>query len=239
MIRGFEGVLLDLYGTLVTAGSRAGRAPHLRAMANTLGADVSRFEHDWTQSLPDRVFGRLGPLEATVATIAGRQGLRPSRAQVHRAVEIRLAFSKATLEACAPVLPALESMRSAGVRFAVVTDCSEETARLWSSSPLGRRIEVAVFSCVEGVCKPDPRMYRRALDQLGLPAARCAYVGDGGSRELTGAEALGLTAFQYRFPGDLGQPDTRFDPDTEWRGPSLPDLAGLLAATRRGAEGSR
>jgi putative hydrolase of the HAD superfamily len=125
--------------------------------------------------------------------------------------------------------PGLDALIRAGRPLAVVSDCSVETPRLWSSTQLGQRIQATVFSCVEGIYKPDPRMYGRGLQLLGLPAERCAFVGDGGSRELTGAAAVGLRAFQYRFPGDEGLPDARYDPDTEWRGPILQDLRDLLS----------
>jgi putative hydrolase of the HAD superfamily len=174
------------------------------------------------------MLGRLGSLEETIAGIAERQGIHADPNQVRRATEIRLAFSKATLDSCGPVLPGLDALTEAGLPLAIVSDCSVETARLWSSTLLGQRIQATVFSCVEGIYKPDPRMYHRGLQQLGLPAGRCVFVGDGGSRELTGATAVGLRAFQYRFPGDEGLPDARYDPETEWRGPLLKDLRDLL-----------
>lgn len=228
----FEGVLLDLFGTLVPAGPRQSRATHLHEMAGMLGADPAAFEEAWVESLEERVRGQLGPLEESIAEIARRLGVVPSPDRLRSATQLRLAFSRTSLDSCEPVLPALDALLEAGVRLAVVSDCSEEPVRLWPSTPLGRRIPVTVFSCVEGTCKPDPRMYRRALQQLDLPASRCAYVGDGGSRELTGARAMGLTAHQYRFPGDEGLPDARYDPDTEWDGPVVRDLRDLLTASR-------
>jgi len=228
----FEGVLLDLFGTLVPAGPRVSRAPHLYEMARTLGADPRRFERDWAQSFAERVLGQFGTLEETVVSIAARQRVTPSADAVRRATEVRLAFSKSTLESCGPVLPGLDALVKAGLGLAVVSDCSEEPPRLWSSTPLGSRIHATVFSCEEGFCKPDPRMYQLALRKLGLPASRCAFVGDGGSRELTGATAVGLSAYLYRFPGDDGRPDVRYDPDTGWTGPALRNLADLLHPAR-------
>jgi putative hydrolase of the HAD superfamily len=225
---GFRGVLIDLYGTLVPAGARGSRAPHLFEMARVLGADPIRFEDDWAHSMDARVRGQLGTLEETIVGIARRQGVSPTPDPLRRAVDIRLDFCRATLESCGPVLPGLDALLESGLRLAIVSDCSEETARLWASTRLGQRLRATVFSCLEGFCKPDPRVYRLALERVELPAGQCAYVGDGGSRELTGATALGLRAYQYRFPGDAGLPDARFDPDTTWRGPELGDLRDLL-----------
>jgi putative hydrolase of the HAD superfamily len=85
---------------------------------------------------------------------------------------------------------------------------------------------------VEGFCKPDPRMYKLALERLRLPADRCAFVGDGGSRELSGAESVGLAAFLYRFPEEPTGLEARYDPDTEWKGRALNDLSDLLTENR-------
>ena len=224
----FAGVLLDLYGTLVPAAPHVECAPHLHEMAGILGADPVVFERDWSGSFGDRVSGRLGSLEETIRRIAGRQGADPSREAVSQALDVRLAFSSIQLESCLPVLPGLDALRAAGVRLAVVSDCSEEAALLWRACPLAARIEATVFSCQHGFCKPDRRMYLRALERLGLRPEQCAFVGDGGSRELTGAEAVGIIAFRYRFPEESSGPDLRYDPDTEWRGVTLQDLGELL-----------
>lgn len=228
----FTGVLLDLYGTLVPAGPRQSRGPHLHEMARILDIDPVIFEKDWNGSFGERVSGRLGSLEETIRRIANRQGADPSPTAVLRALDVRLAFSRAQLDSCTPVLPSLDLLRRAGARLAVVSDCSEEPVLLWPTCELSARIEATVFSCREGFCKPDPRMYRRALDRLGLRPDQCAFVGDGGSRELTGAEEVGLTAFLYRFPDDPVGVDPRYDPDTQWRGVTLQDLGELLRLNR-------
>ncbi len=206
-------------------------------MARILEVDPVVFESDWAETFGQRVSGQLGSLEETIRRISGRQGIEPSSERVRRALETRLAFTKAHLESCGPVLPQLDALRTAGVRLAIVSDTSEETPRLWPSIALGSRFEAAVFSCEEGICKPDPRMYYLALQRLGLPAERCAFVGDGGSHELTGATAVGLAAFLYRFPGETASPDSRYFPDTAWKGAPLPDLRDLLVERPVGLSG--
>lgn len=225
-------MLLDLFGTLVPAVPRVDRVSHLHRMAQILGADPVTFEREWSTSFRERVAGRLGPLHETIRQIAERQGVRPTEDAVRIAMTMRLDFTRSQLDACGPVLPALDALRAAGVRLAVVSDASEEAPLLWPSCALGRRIVATVFSCQEGFCKPDPRMYFRALTKLELRAEQCAYVGDGGSRELTGAEAVGLTAYLFRFPEDYSGGDVRYDPDTEWKGTTLHDLGELLTIIR-------
>jgi putative hydrolase of the HAD superfamily len=227
-----DGVLIDLFGTLVPAGSPAARAPHLHEMAHRLGVDPATFARDWADCIAERCRGEFGSLEETVRRVSERQGARPNVEQVQQATEIRLAFARHTLESCGPVLPELDGLRSAGVRLAVVSDTTAETPRVWAASPLGPRFEATVFSCEEGFCKPDPRMFRLALQRLDLAPERCAFVGDGGSRELTGATSVGLSAYLYNFPGGSPDVEARFEPDTEWTRPPLPDLRNLLDAPR-------
>lgn len=62
-------------------------------------------------------------------------------------------------------------------------------------------VDAAVFSCVEGVKKPDSRIYRLACSRLAVEPQECLYVGDGASDELPGATAFGMWAVQLR-PGD-------------------------------------
>ena len=225
--RRFEGILIDLWGTLLPFGDEDTRGQSLEEMARVLNVDPATFVRDWTDSIAERCVRSHGSLEQTIERLAISQGIRPSPDAVSRALEIRMEFSRALHDRVGPSLAALDALRAAGFRLAVVSDSTEETVRLWSQSTLAPRFDATVFSFVEDTCKPDARMYRAALKRLGLRPERCAYVGDGGSRELTGAEAVGLSAFKYRFPD--GQQDApRWDEDTNWSGTRLADLRELL-----------
>lgn len=234
--RHFGGILLDLWGTLLPFTDEAARKQNLSEMALILGVDPTRFTTLWIDSIGERCLGSLGSLEATVERFAVELGGRPSSDAIRQAVRRRMEFSKTMHDIVDPILPSLDALQRAGFRLAIVSDSTEETVRLWTETRLFPRFELAVFSFVEGTCKPDPRMYSRALDGLGLAPTACAYVGDGGSRELTGAESVGLAAFQYRFP-DQNRNAPRFDEDVNWKGTQLRDLRELLPfAPRQRAE---
>ena len=66
----------------------------------------------------------------------------------------------------------------------------------------------------------------RACQELGVPPERCLYVGDGGSRELTGAIEAGMTAVRLNAP-DLAD-HLVFDQDAAFTGPCVGSLSGLL-----------
>ncbi len=223
----YAAVLFDLFGTLVATGDKASRERSLGEMGRALRVDPGAFTQRWLDLFDARVLGNLGSLEETIERVAKELGGAPTASEVQRAARIRLDFSRRLLESDRTVLSALDELRDAGLRLALVSDTSEETVRLWPASPLATRLEVAVFSCLERVRKPAPRIYRVALDRLGLPPSECAFVGDGGSHELTGATRAGLTAYLYRYPGERQDAAYRVDAEIEWRGPELRDLREL------------
>jgi putative hydrolase of the HAD superfamily len=51
---------------------------------------------------------------------------------------------------------------------------------------------VVVDSVRAGCSKPDPRIFRRALDELGVGAGDAIFVGDSAARDMAGARALGM-----------------------------------------------
>jgi putative hydrolase of the HAD superfamily len=81
-----------------------------------------------------------------------------------------------------------------GIATALVSDAGFDDIEAWHQSPLASRLDVTVFSCEVGVRKPDPSIYRCALEQVGVDAPHALFVGDGGSDEHRGARAVGMRA---------------------------------------------
>ncbi len=224
----FDAILFDLFGTLISSGNRAARKVFIEETADALGLAPESFSKDFFGSQDPRMRGGIG-LAESYKSIAATHGQHPPESQIRRAVEIRSAYMWSLMETCVVTTPILDELRRAGIRLAVVSDSSEEIPSLWPRSPLSRRMEVAIFSCQVGCRKPDPRIYGHALQALGLPAERCAFVGDGGSHELTGATKAGLSAFLFRFPADEPEEIYQLDGESGWSGPMLSDLRLLLS----------
>jgi len=64
---------------------------------------------------------------------------------------------------------------------------------------LRRYFQVALSSCYVGLRKPEPAMYRRALDILGKPPDRVLFIDDR-EENVAGGAAAGMTAI--RFTGE-------------------------------------
>jgi putative hydrolase of the HAD superfamily len=216
-----RGILFDLYGTLVSGLNQDARDATSRLIAAELGVDPEGFVAAIRTSWPERFVGALGDVTETLHALASRLGGSPSVAALKRSVEHRMDLTHRQLRPGSGVLDALDGLRSAGWRLALVTNCSAETPAMWPDTELAERFDVAVFSSELGVRKPDPEIYRAALRALEVPVERCAFVGDGAAGELPGAEAVGLAAI--RVTG-LANPAEH---DGEWIGPQVDSLAEL------------
>ena len=86
-----------------------------------------------------------------------------------------------------------------------------------------------MFSCKEGVKKPEPQIYTLAAEKLGVDPEDCLYIGDGSSNELTGATAVGMHPVLIIDPEEdrLGTHRVDFEGD-KWKGPIISSLKDIL-----------
>jgi len=128
------------------------------------------------------------------------------------------------------ILPMLEGLKARGMKIGLITNCFSEEAKLIRESELFPYFDAPCLSWEIGVRKPDPAIYRRCLERLGVPAEHCLYVGDGGSRELETAEALGMTPCQATWYRQAAFES--YQADLREMYPQLSDPLELLAFVR-------
>jgi HAD superfamily hydrolase (TIGR01509 family) len=93
----------------------------------------------------------------------------------------------------------LETLRGYGLKLGLVSNgfdppelAHAELARLG----LAERLDVAVMCTEVGVRKPDPAIFLRALDALGVAPERALFVGDSLAVDIAGARAVGMHTCQ-------------------------------------------
>lgn len=86
-------------------------------------------------------------------------------------------------------------------------------------------LPVRVYSCAAGYVKPDPRIYRQALDLLDVAPAEAVFVGDRLDVDIAGPQKLGMRAVLVASPFRVEE-DPEIVPDA--RIPSLDALPALL-----------
>jgi putative hydrolase of the HAD superfamily len=93
----------------------------------------------------------------------------------------------------------LRALRDTGVRLGIISNSDgtvEQQLRDYDVAQVGPgagiEVECIIDSTVVGVSKPDPRIFKLALDAMGLAPADAWYVGDTPAFDVDGARAAGV-----------------------------------------------
>lgn len=87
---------------------------------------------------------------------------------------------------------ALAALRARGVRLGVVSNANGRMPEKLVRLGLAGYFDTIVDSGLEGVEKPDRRLFEVALGRMGVEAVRCAFVGDLYHIDVVGALGAGL-----------------------------------------------
>jgi len=189
-----EAVTIDAYGTLVTLRDPV---PSLRKALAARGAarglaDVQRaFHAEVAYYVPRSHEGRDEAALALLRRDCARVFLEAAGADI-APEEFAPAFVEALVfEAVAGAPAACRALAEAGLRLAVVSNWDvglhDHLARLG----LTAIVDEVVTSAEAGAPKPDPAVFRLALDRLGVTPGHAVHVGDAPADE-EGARAAGL-----------------------------------------------
>lgn len=224
----YKAVIFDLFGTLVNLYVGPRYQAMFERVAEILNISPQEMRRYWQKSLYDRSIGVIPDNRAAFRAMLGELGKPVTDSQIDQAIQVRLDYTARALAPRTETVKTIKAIRGAGLKTALVSDCTSEVPDVWSDTAFTGLFDVTLFSCSVGVKKPDPRIYRMALDQLGMKAEDCLYVGDGSSNELSGARAVGLKAVLIRDPDEIVEtvdPDTRED---DWDGERIGRLSELL-----------
>jgi putative hydrolase of the HAD superfamily len=135
-------------------------------------------------------------------------------------------MKKALLEAESEILDTLQILKNKQLKLCLISNADVIDTAYWSESALSQIFDTAVFSCDAGYLKPDPEIYREALQRMQVRPEQCMFIGDGGSDELKGAKQLGMiTALAGYFIERDAQGLTNL---REWADYYITDIRDLL-----------
>lgn len=222
-------VVFDLYGTLVPVFPGGEKRTDLPGMARDLGVPLEDLRRGW-KSVRTRDLGLHGGIDGDIREVLENMGVPVGEDRLRRATATRIAFVRTTLVPRPDAVPTLTRLAAAGYRLALVSNCSSEVPPLFAETPLAPLLDPLIFSSDLHRKKPDPAIFRAALDGLGLAAEACVFVGDGYGRELTGATAVGMRAIHIETPGEpvLDLPEYEGRDWTGERVSALSEVPGLL-----------
>ena len=119
----------------------------------------------------------------------------------------------------------IDALEEAGYLLAVVSNWDSQLPRLLEGLGLARRFRTLSVSAIEEIGKPDPEIFRRTCERLGVPAAEVLHVGDSVVEDYEGARAAGLDALLIDRAGRFPEHPARID--------TLAEIPALLAPSPR------
>lgn len=189
-------------------------------------AYVAEAQGFWAALGPD-VFGR--PLAEIRAGMWGRALACVGIADEATARECAAAYDRyrrSALVLWPGVRDLLGRLRADGSRLGLITNGFSETHRpKLDALGLADAFDAVLIADEVRLLKPDPRIFALAAERLGVPAARCAMVGDRYERDIAGGAATGMFTVWINGRGERpsGPP-----PDVEVR--AIAEVAGALSA---------
>jgi len=191
-----EAVLFDWNNTLVEFEWDDDRlvAGHEAALA-AIGRDDSGF----TERYRAVVFGGASAREPYADLLRELLG-DLSDAEVDRFIDAEHEMWRPAHAVLASAPALLEALRARGLKTGIVANAWPEPGRVYLADVqafgLAPLLDVCVFSTDVGSVKPEPEIFMRALDELGVDPLDAMHVGDSLAGDVEGAANLGMTTVQ-------------------------------------------
>jgi putative hydrolase of the HAD superfamily len=190
-------VLLDALGTLVELEKPW---PHLvdelAARGVVVGEDDARAamlaEMAYYRAHHDEAFDAAALADLRRRCAAVVQGELGTPLPLDDVLEALLAAIR--FRAYPEVPDVLAALRAGGARLAVVSNWDISLHDVLERTGLRGLVDAVVISAELGVAKPDPAIFRAALERLGAGAEGAVHVGDSLEHDVAGARAAGLEA---------------------------------------------
>ena len=184
-----EAVLFDFNGVLTTSPFA-----HMAALGTAAGVDgqvvldlmLGPYDED-----TDHAWHRFERGEITAAEYGADLFARATEADVQLDFG-SLADMMSRLEIHDVVIERIRALRAAGYRTGLVTNNVKEASAQWRELvPVDELFDVIVDSSEVGMRKPNPAIFRHALELLGVAPARAVFLDDAPGN-VAGAQAAGL-----------------------------------------------
>ena len=186
-------LLFDFGGTLDADG--LAWKTRFRQLYRSYGVDPADEVFDSAfYSADDALLGALPPtcglgetVERLTAGVSTGLGVADDRVTAHVARRF-LEASLARLTVSARLLGHLRGR----YRLGLVSNFYGNLDAVCAEAGIADLFHVIVDSTRVGITKPDPKIFRRATDAIGVEPADATFVGDSPSRDMAGARGLGM-----------------------------------------------
>lgn len=140
-------------------------------------------------------------LDAVMEHLMARSGFTREKCVdfVQRAIDMQ--------EPIRPTEQLIEALKADGrYRLYVLSNMSHEFIEFLRRVPVYRHFDGEVVSCEEGICKPEPAIYRLLLDRYGLDPRETLFIDDR-PENVEAAERERIVGFHYNRRDEQGTCD--------------------------------
>ena len=232
-----DAILFDLYGTLVKASTR----PFSRGVPSALG--ISR--RPWIELLRSGLVTRSFDDSAAFAAYVAEH-LAPGQVEAATATCLALIDAECAAVDAIPGAPSLLAfLKRRGIKLGVVSNLASPFKAPVATLGLGETFDTLAYSCDEGLAKPEPGIYQRALARLDVQPAAALFVGDNQLNDVQTPASLGMRTAGVGVAGgditlttvaDLGLLDLSTAPPIRLLGPDDRVTVGQLDGCVRRVE---
>ena len=222
----YEAVIFDLFGTLIQETTWAEKIDVVRQIASTLAVPFDDFLDVWHNSFNERMKGVCKTSQSFIRYILEQLGVDlEDEDSIDEAADILLENSKKHLmRPRQDAIAVLQYLKPHNYKTGLISNCNTAVPEAWNHTPFAPLIDITVFSCSEGLMKPDPRLYQVALERLSVKPENCLYIADGISNELATACKIGMHAVMLSVSGENENDPYRED----WNGPVIFSLTEII-----------
>jgi putative hydrolase of the HAD superfamily len=157
------------------------------AFASAMASEHWRFDGPF-EATEEAAWERILQFDRTVLDALGHRDLPET---LFRALEQRFG-AHASWHVFPDVVPALHALRAAGVRLAVISNWTWAAVELLHDLELASHFEAFAISARVGYNKPNPGIFRHALELTGVAPGRAMHVGDQYRADVLGARGVGI-----------------------------------------------
>ncbi len=195
-----KAVIFDMFETLVSLFE--GRTYFGEHIAADVGVDPVLFRKEWHTIEDARSIGTY-TIEEGLEVVLKKLGVFTEE-KVKLAAQGRIDSLTDTFNGIPDAtFEMLDELKKRNLKIGLITNTFSDERDFIRESRLFPYFDVALISYEQGICKPNPEMFSRMTDRLGLKADECLYVGDGGSRELYAARDAGMHPVQCTWFHDM------------------------------------
>jgi len=89
----------------------------------------------------------------------------------------------------------LKKLRECGLKLGLISNWNDSCRKVLMNSGIDKYLDYIVVSSEVGVEKPNPEIFKKTFNLVGVDSKQCLYVGDNYYDDVRGSQAVGMDCF--------------------------------------------